>query len=137
MKNEIEQLLKELIERVDRIANSLEKLVRLKVLEYDLEDEMDYSTWTKEELVYHLMENDMDDTGTKEEMIARLEGGYCPSEEFEFDFDWDKYSELSDLAKKNMWKNVTVEELKEELRGMGLPVSGKKADLIKRLEKEF
>lgn len=137
MKNEIEQLLKELIERVDRIANSLEKLVRLKVLEYDLEDEMDYSTWTKEELVYHLMENDMDDTGTKEEMIARLEGGYCPSGEFEFDFDWDKYSELSDLAKKSMWKNVTVEELKEELRGMGLPVSGKKADLIKRLEKEF
>ena len=137
MKNEIEQLLKELIERVDRIANSLEKLVRLKVLEYDLEDEMDYSTWTKEELVYHLMENDMDDTGTKEEMIARLEGGYCPSGEFEFDFDWDKYFELSDLAKKSMWKNVTVEELKEELRGMGLPVSGKKADLIKRLEKEF
>ena len=137
MKNEIEQLLKELIERVDRIANSLEKLVRLKVLEYDLEDEMDYSTWTKEELVYHLMENDMDDTGTREEMIASLEGGYCPSEEFEFDFDWDKYYELRDSAKKSMWKNVTVEERKEELRGMGLPVSGKKADLIKRLEKEF
>jgi len=49
MKNEIEQLLKELIERADRIADSLEKLVELKVLEYDLEDEMDYSTWTREE----------------------------------------------------------------------------------------
>ena len=134
MKNEIEQLLKELIERVDRIANSLEKLVRLKVLEYDLEDEMDYSTWTKEELVYHLMENDMDDTGTKEEMIARLEGGYCPADDFYF--DWDEYTKLRDSAKEEMWKNVTVEELKEGLRGMGLPVSGKKADLIKRLVKE-
>ena len=118
MKNEIEQLLKEMIERADRIADSLEKLVRLKVLEYDLEDEMDYSTWTREELVYHLMENDMDDTGTREEMIARLEGGYCPREEFNF----------------STW---TVEELKEELRPMGLPLSGKKADLVKRLEKEF
>ena len=50
MKNEIEQLLKEMIERADRIADSLEKLVKLKVIEYDLEDERDYSTWTREEL---------------------------------------------------------------------------------------
>ena len=118
MKNEIEQLLKELIERADRIADSLEKLVKLKVLEYDLEDEMDYSTWTKDELESHLMENDMDDTGTREEMIDRLEGGYCPEEEFNF----------------STW---TVKELKDELRPMGLPLSGKKADLVKRLEKEF
>ena len=107
-----------MIERADRIADSLEKLVELKVLEYDLEDEMDYSTWTREELVYHLMENDMDDTGTREEMIDRLEGGYCPREEFNF----------------STW---TVKELKDELRPMGLPLSGKKADLVKRLEKEF
>ena len=118
MKNEIEQLLKEMIERADRIADSLEKLVKLKVIEYDLEDERDYSTWTREELVYYLMENDMDDTGTREEMIDRLEGGYCPREEFNF----------------STW---TVKELKEELRPMGLSLSGKKADLVKRLEKEF
>ena len=107
-----------MIERADRIADSLEKLVELKVLESDLEDEMDYSTWTREELVYHLMENDLDDTGTREEMIARLEGGYCPREEFNF----------------STW---TVKELKEELMPMGLSLSGKKADLFKRLEKEF
>ena len=47
-----------------------------------------------------------------------LEGGYCPEEEFNF----------------STW---TVKELKDELRPMGLPLSGKKADLVKRLEKEF
>ena len=135
MKNEIEQLLKEMIERADRIADSLEKLVKLKVIEYDLEDERDYSTWTREELVYYLMENDMDDTGTREEMIARLEGGHCPADDFYF--DWDEYTKLRDSAKEEMWKNVTVKELKEELRPMGLSLSGKKADLVKRLEKEF
>ena len=50
MKNEIEQLLKEMIVRAERIADSLEKLVELKFIEYDLEDEMDYSTWSREEL---------------------------------------------------------------------------------------
>ena len=135
MKNEIEQLLKEMIERADRIADSLEKLVRLKVIEYDLEDEMDYSTWTKEELESHLMETDMDATGTREEMIARLEGGCCPVEDFYF--DTANFSELRASVKEDMWKHVTVKELKEELRSTGLPVSGKKADLVKRLEKGF
>jgi hypothetical protein len=74
-----------------------------------------YEDQTKEELQEELRERDLKVSGTKDELIDRLEEDDESSDEFE---------------------DQTKEELQEELRERDLKVSGTKDELIERLEED-
>ena len=70
-------ILDDLVEMVGRVADSLENLVFLKNYEFDLENKVDYSSWTVKELKKELGFHGMPTYGLKADLIERLE------EEFE------------------------------------------------------
>tara|TARA_A100001015_G_scaffold63434_1_gene69988 strand:+ start:634 stop:1377 length:744 start_codon:yes stop_codon:yes gene_type:complete len=47
--------------------------------------------------------------------------------------EWESYTGLKPKTKKTVVKGPTMKELREKLKGVNLPVSGKKQDLIDRL----
>ena len=70
-------LLDDLVEMVGRVADSLENLVFLKNFELDLDNTIDYSSWTVKELKRELALHGLPTYGVKAELIERME------EEFE------------------------------------------------------
>jgi hypothetical protein len=77
MTEKIVNILDDLVEMVGRVADSLETLVFLKNIEFDLESKNDYSSWTVKELKKELIIHGMPTYGLKADLIERLE------EEFE------------------------------------------------------
>ena len=73
MTEKIENILDDLVEMVGRVADSLENLVFLKNYEFDLDNEIDYSSWTVKELKKELMSHGMPTYGLKADLIERLE----------------------------------------------------------------
>ena len=47
--------------------------------------------------------------------------------------EWEAYTGLKPKTKKTVVKGPTIKELREKLKGVNLPISGKKQDLIDRL----
>ena len=47
--------------------------------------------------------------------------------------EWESYTGLKPKTKKSVVKGPTIKELREKLKAVNLPVSGKKQDLIERL----
>ena len=77
MTEKIVNILDDLVEMVGRVADSLETLVFLKNIEFDLESKNDYSSWTVKELKRELGFHGMPTYGLKADLIERLD------EEFE------------------------------------------------------
>ena len=77
MTGKIVNILDDLVEMVGRVADSLENLVFLKNFEFDLENKVDYSSWTVKELKRELGLHGLPTYGVKAELIERME------EEFE------------------------------------------------------
>ena len=77
MTEKIVNILDDLVEMVGRAADSLENLVFLKNFELDLENKIDYSSWTVKELKRELAFHGLPTYGVKAELIERME------EEFE------------------------------------------------------
>ena len=77
MTDKIVNILDDLVEMVGRVADSLESLVFLKNYEFDLENAIDYSSWTVKELKRELALHGLPTYGVKAELIERME------EEFE------------------------------------------------------
>jgi len=99
-----------------------------------------------------------DDSGIRDNLM-RFKQGQCPRcvKEISVDFDLSKYgsapvpevieeiledvpesevvSETIETEEEN-WEDCTVSELKKALKKRGLSTKGKKATLLKRLEKE-
>ena len=73
MTEKIVNILDDLVEMVGRVADSLETLVFLKNIEFDLESKNDYSSWTVKELKEELMIHGMPTYGLKADLIERLE----------------------------------------------------------------
>ena len=76
MTEKIVNILDDLVEMVGRVADSLENLVFLKNYEFDLENKVDYSSWTVKELKKELGFHGMPTYGLKADLIARLEGEF-------------------------------------------------------------
>ena len=77
MTDKIVNILDDLVEMVGRAADSLENLVFLKNFELDLDNTIDYSSWTVKELKRELAFHGLPTYGVKAELIERME------EEFE------------------------------------------------------
>ena len=73
MTEKIENILDDLVEMVGRVADSLENLVFLKNYEFDLENTIDYSSWTVKELKRGLALHGLPTYGVKAELIERME----------------------------------------------------------------
>ena len=73
MTEKIVNILDDLVEMVGRVADSLETLVFLKNIEFDLESKNDYSSWTVKELKRELMSHGKSTYGLKADLIERLE----------------------------------------------------------------
>ena len=76
MTEKIENILDDLVEMVGRVADSLENLVFLKNYEFDLENEVDYSSWTVKELKRELGFHGLPTYGVKAELIERIEDAF-------------------------------------------------------------
>ena len=76
MTEKIENILDDLVEMVGRVADSLENLVFLKNYEFDLENEVDYSSWTVKELKRELGFHGLPTYGVKAELIERIEEAF-------------------------------------------------------------
>jgi len=84
--------------------------------------------WTEETVAaLEAAEDDLPVSGKKADLVARLE------ESDEADADADE-AEAGDEGEAQDWSALTVPELKAALKERDLPVSGKKADLVARLE---
>ena len=90
----------------------------------DADKKIDYSSMTGAELKNILKEKGLPVSGNKSELIERLQG----------DFDDSETEETTEVDEKIDYSNMTVPELKNVLKEKGLPVSGKKSELIKRLQ---
>ena len=73
MTEKIENILDDLVEMVGRVADSLENLVFLKNYEFDLENEIDYSSWTVKALKRELEFHGLPTYGVKAELVKRIE----------------------------------------------------------------
>ena len=71
---------------------------------------------------------EVEDTDSSDDVLVAAEAGEAISERAE-----DDESQESELIESLDYSSMTVAELKEILKEKGLPVSGKKADLIERL----
>ena len=71
---------------------------------------------------------EVEDTDSSDDVLVAAEAGEAISERAE-----DDGSEESEAIESVDYSSMTVAELKEILKEKGLPVSGKKADLIERL----
>ena len=71
---------------------------------------------------------EVEDTDSSDDVLVAAEAGEAISERAE-----DNVSEESESIESVDYSSMTVAELKEILKEKGLPVSGKKADLIERL----
>ena len=71
---------------------------------------------------------EVEDTDSSDDVLVAAEAGEAISERAE-----DNVSEESESIESLDYSSLTVAELKEILKEKGLPVSGKKADLIERL----
>jgi hypothetical protein len=76
MTEKIENILDDLVEMVGRVADSLENLVFLKNYEFDLDNEIDYSSWTVKELKRELGFHGLPTYGVKAELIERIEEAF-------------------------------------------------------------
>jgi|TARA_Y100000741_G_C17828224_1_gene385245 hypothetical protein len=76
MTEKIENILDDLVEMVGRVADSLENLVFLKNYEFDLDNEIDYSSWTVKELKRELGFHGLPTYGVKAELIERIENAF-------------------------------------------------------------
>ncbi len=76
MTEKIENILDDLVEMVGRVADSLENLVFLKNFEFDLDNEIDYSSWTVKELKRELGFHGLPTYGVKAELIERIENAF-------------------------------------------------------------
>jgi hypothetical protein len=76
MTEKIENILDDLVEMVGRVADSLENLVFLKNYEFDLDNEIDYSSWTVKELKRELGFHGLPTYGVKAELIERIEDAF-------------------------------------------------------------
>ena len=72
-------------------------------------------------------------TESTEDVLVAAEAGEAISELAEDDAADETGSEEPDSTESVDYSSMTVAELKEILKEKGLPVSGKKADLIERL----
>tara|TARA_B100000953_G_scaffold283120_2_gene261849 strand:+ start:1503 stop:2282 length:780 start_codon:yes stop_codon:yes gene_type:complete len=93
----------------------------------DVDEKIDYSTMTVPELKNVLKEKGLPVNGKKSELIERLKEDSDDSEDTETE-------ETTDVDEKIDYSGMTVPELKNVLKEKGLPVSGKKTELIERLE---
>ncbi len=73
MTEKIVNILDDLVEMVGRVADSLENLVFLKNYEFDLENEIDYSSWTVKALKRELELYGLPTYGVKAELVKRIE----------------------------------------------------------------
>ncbi len=76
MTEKIENILDDLVEMVGRVADSLENLVFLKNYEFDLDNEIDYRSWTVKELKRELGFHGLPTYGVKAELIERIENAF-------------------------------------------------------------
>ena len=76
---------------------------------------------------------EVEDTESTEDVLVAAEAGEAISELAEDDAADETESEEPDSTESVDYSSMTVAELKEILKEKGLPVSGKKADLIERL----
>ena len=76
MTGKIVNILDDLVEMVGRVADSLENLVFLKNYEFDLDNEIDYSSWTVKELKRELGFHGLPTYGVKAELIERIEEAF-------------------------------------------------------------
>ena len=72
----IVNILDDLVEMVGRVADSLENLVFLKNFELDLDNTIDYSSWTVKELKRELGFHGLPTYGVKAELIERIEEAF-------------------------------------------------------------
>ena len=99
-------------------------------------DEVDYDSMTVPLLKEALKEQGLPVSGKKAELIERLKGETLgPIEETEEDTSEEEGEETPDEGSDEVdYDSMTVPLLKEALKEQGLPVSGKKAELIERLK---
>jgi large subunit ribosomal protein L24 len=93
----------------------------------DADEKIDYSNMTVPELKNSLKEKGLPISGKKSELIERLKGDFDDSEDSETE-------ETTEVDEKIDYSNMTVPELKSVLKEKGLPISGKKSELIERLQ---
>lgn len=97
---------------------------------------IDWSTYTVTQLKTELETRNLKKSGKKSELIARLEGhanGETTDAPEPIADTVAKIEAEPDNDRKD-WSSLRVKDLKEELKARELPVSGKKNDLIARLE---
>jgi ribosomal protein uL24 len=99
-------------------------------------DEVDYDSMTVPLLKEALKEQGLPVSGKKAELIERLKGEtLSPIEETEEDTSEEEGEETPDEGSDEVdYDSMTVPLLKEALKEQGLPVGGKKAELIERLK---
>jgi hypothetical protein len=99
-------------------------------------DEVDYDSMTVPLLKEALKEQGLPVSGKKAELIERLKGETLgPIEETEEGTSEGEGEEIPDEGSDEIdYDSMTVPLLKEALKEQGLPVSGKKAELIERLK---
>ena len=99
-------------------------------------EEVDYESMTVPLLKEALKEQGLPVSGKKAELIERLKGETLgPIEETEEGTSEGEGEEIPDEGSDEIdYDSMTVPLLKEALKEQGLPVSGKKAELIERLK---